>query len=101
MALSMFNVRVELLNGAVSQDYEDLHLRMRRVGFNTVIVANNRTRWHLPPAEYIHVAEGVSTIAVRDQVRGIVTLGLRPGIGFRTYVTQVVDWASDNLDPVR
>lgn len=101
MALAMFNVRVELLNGAGPQDYEDLHARMRRGGCNTIIVANNKTRWHLPPAEYIHVADGVSAIAVRDRIRLVVTNGLRSGLGFRTYITQVVDWASDNLEPVR
>ncbi|HDR8928321.1 TPA: hypothetical protein QDB26_005348 [Burkholderia vietnamiensis] len=101
MALSLFNIRVELLNGANPQDYDDLHARMRRNGCNTVIVANNRTRWHLPPAEYVHVAEAVSAIAVRDKVRAIVQNGLRPGLGYRTYVTQIVDWASDNLEPAR
>ncbi|WP_396328839.1 hypothetical protein [Burkholderia anthina] len=97
---NMFNVRVELLNGATAKDYDDLHVRMRAAGFNTVIVANDRSIWHLPPAEYVHVSDG-NARGVRDRIAIIVKGGLRFGLAYRTYVVQVVDWASENLVAAR
>lgn len=49
--MPMFTTRVEL-HGADYNDYERLHVEMRREGFTTTITGDNGVTYHLPPAEY-------------------------------------------------
>jgi hypothetical protein len=95
--MSMFNVRVELLHHADGNDYERLHARMRAQGFATAIVAANGSRYHLPPAEYVHVS-AEATQQVRDRATRVAQAGLRAGLQCRVYVLQFVDWASYALE---
>lgn len=94
--MERFNVRVELLNGANGEDYSALHQRMTAGGFASVIVADDRSTYHLPPAEYVHVANG-NARSVRNTAIAVVGNDLRVGLAFRIYVVQFVDWASENL----
>ncbi|MFM0736555.1 hypothetical protein PQQ51_04800 [Paraburkholderia xenovorans] len=97
--MDRFNVRVELLNGANGDDYGALHQRMMASGFATAVVADDGRTYHLPPAEYVHVADDGAR-SVRNAAIAVVSDGLRPGLAFRIYVVQFVDWASENLQPM-
>jgi hypothetical protein len=49
--MSRFTVRVEL-HAATEGDYQHLHAAMTSKGFSRTIEGSNRTRYHLPTAEY-------------------------------------------------
>ncbi|CAE6806397.1 hypothetical protein R69619_05451 [Paraburkholderia nemoris] len=95
-----FNTRVELIHDANGSDYAELHQRMSAAGFGTIIRFNNGQSAHLPPAEYVHSTNSaVTAISIRDKAGEVVTAGLRPGLSFRLYVVEFVDWATHNLLP--
>lgn len=93
-----FNVRVELLGVTNIQDYEQLHARMLLNGYTPFIVGDDGRKWHLPPAEYVHVSDR-QVRTVRDHAAAVVARGLRLGLNYRIYVVAFVDWASGNLVP--
>lgn len=49
--MTSFTVRVEL-HDADSEDYEDLHKKMKAKGFNRTIQSGDGIRYQLPNAEY-------------------------------------------------
>jgi|GEM_PF-2216114 len=95
--MNRFNIRIELLNGANGDDYAALHQRMEASEFSTIILADDKTQWKLPPAEYVHVSTGTAQ-TVRDLAQAVASKGLRSGLGLRVYVVIFVDWASSGLD---
>ncbi|MBD2814238.1 type V toxin-antitoxin system endoribonuclease antitoxin GhoS [Xenorhabdus sp. Flor] len=62
--MANFTVRVELHN-ASSSDYENLHEKMERAGFERSITTENGTVYHLPDAEY-SISSDKSTDEIRD-----------------------------------
>jgi hypothetical protein len=93
-----FNVRVELLNGASAQDYENLHARMMVNAYAPFIVGDDGVKYELPPAEYVHVSD-LELRMVRDRASAIIARGLRAGLQYRLYVLPFADWAGVNLEP--
>ncbi|WP_025123842.1 MULTISPECIES: hypothetical protein [unclassified Serratia (in: enterobacteria)] len=63
--MTSFTVRVELHN-ADSEDYEDLHKKMKAIGFNRTIQSGDGIRYQLPDAEYDY-SGNVSRSAVLDK----------------------------------
>ncbi|MAY71033.1 MAG: hypothetical protein CME82_06225 [Halomonas sp.] len=64
-----FVVRVELRR-ASSENYEELHEKMQRRGFNREIVGQDGKRYRLPDAEYVTEKDG-SAYGIREEVRAI------------------------------
>jgi hypothetical protein len=57
--MTLFIVRIEL-HGGTFVDYETLHSAMDRQGFSRQIMANDRSVYHLPPAEYSFTGNATS-----------------------------------------
>jgi len=67
--MARFIVRVELRD-ANSEDYENLHEKMKAKGYSREIQDANGTWFYLPTAEYTALKNSTAR-AVRDEVRDI------------------------------
>lgn len=67
--MARYIVRVEL-RGADSEDYENLHEKMKANGYSREIQDGNGTWFNLPTAEYTTVKTSTA-YNVREEVRGI------------------------------
>ena len=68
--MEKFTVRVEL-HKAESDDYEQLHEKMKSKGFSREITGSSGTTYHLPAAEYIYESSTESTGEVAGKVKKI------------------------------
>jgi hypothetical protein len=62
--MAKFTVRVELHKSRSSEEYEELHTAMEKMGFSRTIQSDKGKEYYLPTAEYY--CEGIFTI---DEVR--------------------------------
>ena len=67
--MARYIVRVEL-RGTDSEDYENLHEKMKAKGYSREIQDGNGTWFNLPTAEYTTVKTSTA-YNVREEVRGI------------------------------
>lgn len=67
--MARFMVRIEL-SGANSEDYENLHEKMKLKGYSREIQGDDGTWFYLPTAEYTAIKTSTAP-NVRDEVRNI------------------------------
>jgi hypothetical protein len=92
--MSLFNIRVWLHEAPDSKSYSILAERLRLVGITDIIVANDQTRFKLPPGEY-----SFSSKSPLDQVLQLIKTSVVPlGLKYSVRVTDG-DSAWYNLAP--
>ena len=90
--MNLYFTRVEL-HRATELDYIRLHAAMANAGFSRSVVADDKNRYHLPPAEYV-ITSGLGSQTILNAANNAVsTIGKTGAV----LVMEAKEWRSVGL----